>query len=185
MSTHYLEQHCFLVASPKLDDSRFARAVIYLDTYHTRSGASGIMINKPLDIHLDEVLEQLNLEWSHPSIATHPVLMGGPVHQEHGFILHNQSKPHNENRQDIVLSTSKDILTEIGHGEGPKQYLVALGYANWEMGQLEQEIAAGYWIVVPFSPVVMFEMPIESRWRLTAALVGVNITSLSAHVGHA
>lgn len=176
--------HHFLVAMPTLVDTNFHKSVVYIYD-HTDEGALGIIINKPLQINLGNVLNHLDIAITKEEVSDYPVLMGGPVGQEHGFIIYDQEHKDPEDDAEIVVSASKDILKDIATGQGPKNFLVTLGYSGWEPGQLEKEIARNDWLIVPFDRDILFNTEIEERWQNTAALIGVDINQLSDQVGHA
>jgi putative transcriptional regulator len=187
--------HHFLVAMPMLNDPNFKQAVIYVCEHNTE-GAMGIIINKPLQINLGNVLRHLNIEVTNLAADTHSVFMGGPIGQEHGFIIHNEAEylsesakleiqTSHEETPELVISSSKDTLQAIAHGKGPAQFIVALGYTGWEAGQLEQEISDNTWLVAPYGENLLFTAPIELRWQLAAASLGINIHQITTHIGHA
>lgn len=170
--------HHFLVALPGQDDPNFSKAVVYIYE-HNEDGAMGLVINKPLTMHLDDVLQHLNITAKSKTVATQAVMMGGPIGQEHGFVLYEEDG-------DVFLSSSKETLVEIANDKGPEHYLVALGYAGWQAGQLEIELQHNhYWLIVPGENSILFEMPVEERWRATARMIGVDIERMSTHTGHA
>ena len=177
-ATHLLTNH-FLVAMPSLVDANFSKAVIYLYE-HDEEGALGMIINKPLEINLGNMLQHLDINISEESIQELPVLMGGPVGQEHGFIIYVP-----DSTLDVLVSASKDMLKDIANGKGPKHFAVTLGYAGWGAGQLEKEIARNDWLVIPFDSSILFNTPMEKRWHKTASLIGIDINQLSDQVGHA
>jgi putative transcriptional regulator len=177
----------FLIAMPSLADPNFSRTVTYL-CEHNADGALGIVINRPTDIRLGELLDHLDLRGASPEIAEQPVYLGGPVQRERGFVLHRPGRVWDSSLQiddGIVLTTSEDILAAIAKSEGPSHYLVALGYAGWGAGQLEQEMAENTWLSGPASAEIMFDRPSEQRWRAAAALLGVDLVLLSSDAGHA
>lgn len=180
METDTLKDH-FLIAMPVLRDSTFEKSVIYLYE-HSADGAMGLVINKPLQITLGNVLDHLDIESSSEEVETFPVLMGGPVGQEHGFVVHEIKS---ESETQIVISASKEILRSIAKGKGPDNFLVTLGYAGWEAGQIEAEIRRNDWLVAPFNADILFNTPIEKRWEAAAKLIGVDINRLSDQTGHA
>ncbi|HZE14887.1 MAG TPA: YqgE/AlgH family protein, partial [Mycobacterium sp.] len=148
----------------------------------------GIVINRPLDVHLSEILEQMDIATEDNEIANRPVYLGGPVQQDRGFVLHKpladwqSTLPVTEN---VAVTTSRDILAAIARGDGPTQCLVALGYAGWGAGQLEQEIAGNAWLSGPADEHILFESPAEARWEAAAKLLGVDLHLLSGDAGHA
>lgn len=169
---------------PSLEDFNFSKAVVYLYE-HTTEGALGMIINKPSQINLGSVLEHLDIRVIHSKISTRPVLMGGPVGQEHGFILFERQTETTQNGTEISVSASKEMLRDIAKGEGPDHFVVTLGYSGWDAGQLEKEIASNDWLIVPFDHKVLFETPLEKRWESAAALIGIDVKHLSGQVGHA
>lgn len=172
-------QNCLLVAMPSMDDPQFIQAVVYIYE-HNEHGAMGITINKPMNLTLDDLLEQLNLPTIQDGhVENNPILLGGPVAQKHGFVIHLDLKTN------IKLTTSKEVLKAIGEGKGPEQAIVSLGYAGWEAGELEQEIIDNYWILAPADPKILFNIPFKDRWKAAASLVGVDFTFLAREMGHA
>ncbi len=177
----------FLIAMPTLEDPNFARTVTYVCA-HNEDGAMGIVINRPLKIELGEVLSQMQLEASDPAINARPVYQGGPVHRDRGFILHRPALDFGSTirvSDDIAVSTSREILSAISRGEGPVDTLVALGYAGWGAGQLEQEMQQNAWLSGPASAEVIFRAPPGERWERAAAHLGIDLGMLSSDVGHA
>ncbi|MEE4660606.1 MAG: YqgE/AlgH family protein [Halieaceae bacterium] len=177
----------FLLAMPGLADDMFAHTVTYL-CEHNEHGAMGIVINQPLDLSLEEVLEHLKLSPT-PEMARIPVMAGGPVNMDRGFILHEPGPREWEATlpvtEEIWLTTSRDILASMADGEGPAKSLVALGYAGWSPGQLEAEIADNSWLTLPADPAVIFDTPAHLRMHAAAARLGVDMNLLSADAGHA
>jgi putative transcriptional regulator len=179
-----------LIAMPGLQDPNFQRTVTYV-CEHSDQGALGIVINRPLDLDLGEVFAQLDLTATDPDLARLPVLQGGPVHQERGFVLHEG--PGDQPAFDATLAitdtirvtTSQDILAALAGGRGPRRALLALGYAGWGAGQLEEEMAANAWLSVPATNEIIFDTPFESRWREAARLLGIDLAALSSDAGHA
>ena len=177
----------FLIAMPTLKDSNFHQAVAYLYEYDEK-GAMGIVINKPMRITLGEVLKHLDITATDSSVEANPVLLGGPIAQEQGFVIHDASDLKsaplalNEN---IAVSTSKSILQEIALGEHKDEFIVSLGYAGWGPGQLEEELASNSWLLAPVKSEILFSLPFERRWRAAAALIGVDFNRLSSESGHA
>lgn len=183
--TYMIDQ--FLIAMPALQDPNFFHGVTYL-CEHTAEGAMGIMVNRPLDISLGEVLSQMNIETRIDAVIQQPIFLGGPVQCERGFVIH---KPHGDWEatlkvtDEIAVTSSRDILEAIAAGEGPDQCLVALGYAGWGPGQLEREMRENAWLSVPADDRIFFDVPYEQRWEAAAALTGVDLNRISSHVGHA
>jgi putative transcriptional regulator len=179
-----LKDH-FLIAMPTLKDSSFEHSITYICS-HDDNGAMGIVLNQSTDLNLHEVLEQLEIEGIHGH--DHSVLLGGPVHQDHGFILHLEKGDWRSTlsvTDDIHVSTSKDILTSLAQGNGPKQYKVALGYAGWEAGQLEQELLDNSWITVAANADIIFNTPEDEMYQAALKLLGIDEGFLSSDAGHA
>lgn len=174
----------FLIAMPSLEsDVTFAQSVVFL-CEHGDDGAMGIIINKPLNVTLGSVLKHLDLESDLDDVNNLPIYMGGPVGQEHGFVIHEPYRD-DEQEDDLVISASRDTLADIANGEGPERYFVSLGYTGWEAGQLEEEIGRNDWLMVPYEKEIIFNTPLEHRWRRAIELLGVDVHKLSSHVGHA
>ena len=186
MST-LLNNH-FLIAMPSMKDPNFNGTVTYL-CKHDEKGALGIIINRPLDMQVAEIFRQLSFDVIDETQADRPVLGGGPVQREMGFVLHQSEETYdktlNPAETGIRVTVSQDILNSMARGEGPKPALVALGYAGWDPGQLEAELAANAWLSVPANPTILFDTPFDKRWEAAAALLGVNISQLSSYAGHA
>lgn len=178
-------KHHFLIAMPALKDSSFEHSVTYICS-HDDEGAMGIVINQPTELDLSEVLEQLDIEGAHGHDRI--VLLGGPVHQDHGFILHKDKGDWRSTlsvTDNIHVSTSKDILTSLAQGTGPSDYKVALGYAGWSAGQLEQELIDNSWITVEASEDIIFNTPEDQMYQAALKLLGIDEGFLSADAGHA
>jgi len=177
----------FLIAMPALADPNFAHTVTFL-CEHNEEGALGIIFNRPLELTLGEVLAHMQIEPSASVDISVPVFFGGPVQPERGFVLHSPPGEWSSSlsiTEDIALTTSRDVITAIAHGEGPKHYLLALGYAGWGGGQLEHEMADNAWLSGPADPRLLFETPVEERWEAAAALLGIDLHLLSSETGHA
>lgn len=184
-------QHHFLIAMPALDEPLFKRSVIYV-CEHNEEGAMGLVINKLAgEFTVEKVLNKLDLHPTprDPAIRLdRPVFSGGPLADDRGFILHS---PHEGFASSIsiseqtMLTTSKDVLETLGTPEQPKDVLVALGYAGWSQGQLEEEVLNNSWLTVPATSKILFDTPINERWREAAKMIGINVSQLATHAGHA
>ncbi len=177
----------FLIAMPGLQDPNFSRTVTYV-CEHTDQGAMGIVINRPLDVKLGELLDQLEISALRPGVAEIPVYQGGPVQTDRGFVLHTTGPIFDSTLSitpDISVTTSRDVLEAIASGDGPEQSLIALGYAGWGSGQLEQEMSANAWLSGPASQEIIFRMQPDARWLAAAQLLGVDLNLLSGEAGHA
>lgn len=182
----YLTGH-LLIAMPTMVDPNFVRTVTYI-CEHNEKGALGIVINRPLDMALGEVFEQLALQNPDPAVASQRVLRGGPVQTERGFVLHEATAVWDSTLAvtgSVHLTTSQDILAAMAAGCGPKKALMALGYAGWGAGQLEMEMSANAWLTVPANSDILFDTPFEQRWHKAAQLLGIDLATISAEAGHA
>ena len=177
----------FLIAMPNQAQPPFSRGVALL-CQHDEDGAVGLLVNQLSEYRFGDVLAQMKLGCSDPDLADAPVLIGGPVQQERGFVLHREHG-HWESSYRINASwsvtTSRDILVAMAAGEGPRQALMALGYAGWSAGQLEQELKDNTWLTAEASERVVFHTPLEERWSAAAGLVGVDPLQLPGYAGHA
>ena len=182
----YLQQQ-LLIAMPAMSDPNFARSVTLL-CQHNEEGAIGITINRPSDFSLGELLFQLNISCDDLEISSMMVLEGGPVSPDHGFVLHTPVEGYDSSIQindDIMVTTSRDILSAIAKGDGPGQFLVALGYAGWGDGQLESEMRQNAWLSVPADKGILFESALQNRWEKAVGKLGININDLHGEGGHA
>ena len=176
-----------LIAMPGMADPNF-NSTVTLVCEHNAEGALGIVVNRPMNLNLGGLLEQLSLDQADLSAASSPVLDGGPVGREHGFVLHNPQGMYENSvsvSPDIQLTLSRDVLDAMAAGSGPDKSVVALGYAGWEAGQLEQEILHNTWLNVPASPEIVFDVPFNDRWSVAAEIIGIDISQISPHAGHA
>ncbi|MBD1572440.1 YqgE/AlgH family protein [Vibrio sp. S17_S38] len=181
----------FLIAMPSMKDQNFTRTVIYL-CEHNDDGAMGLVINAPIGINIGNMLQQIDVQPVHPQICTkslqNPVLNGGPVATDCGFILHQLKDDYQssiEINQHLAVTTSKDILTVLGTEAEPKQYLVTLGYSGWSAGQLEQELLDNVWLTTPADPSIIFDTPPALRWKKAVQSLGIDTAQLSIDSGHA
>lgn len=180
----------FLIAMPHLDDPWFNHTVTYL-WKHSPQGALGLVINKPSSLRVAELLGELNIDTSARlgDLIFHRqhVMSGGPVERNKGFILHEAGRDWEYTlpvTDELSISMSKDILVDIAQGAGPENYLIALGCAGWEAGQLEQEISDNFWLTVPALPAIIFSRDHDSKAEAAAGLLGVNLSQLSSSAGH-
>ena len=177
----------FLIAMPAMADPYFAKSLTYVCD-HSEQGALGVVINKPIEMNMKMLFDQIGIELKALEHAEEMVHFGGPVQMDRGFVLHRpvgewqSSLKVNAN---VALTTSKDILEAVAEGRGPGQLLVSLGYAGWSAGQLEQELAQNAWLTVPARPEIIFEMAAELRLPAAMKLLGVDLASLADEAGHA
>ncbi|HEX8541031.1 hypothetical protein AFK24_02385 [Pseudomonas syringae] len=186
VSAGYLK-HQFLIAMPHMVDPNFAQTLTYI-VEHNANGAMGLVINRPQSLTLADILEQLRPDVPAPKrcadIAIHT---GGPVQTDRGFVLHPSGPIFQATVElgGLSLSTSQDVLFSIADGYGPDQNVITLGYAGWEAGQLEAEVADNAWLTCPFDPAILFEMESEQRLNAAAKRLGVNLSLLTSQAGHA
>ncbi|PSJ46863.1 YqgE/AlgH family protein [Zobellella taiwanensis] len=180
-------EHHFLIAMPSLKDPFFAGSVTYI-CEHNDDGAMGLVINIPVDMPLHELLHQLEMSPEDRPELDQPVLQGGPVAADRGFVLHSPMAGFSSSQQladDLMITTSRDVLEVLGTDKAPEKYLVALGYAGWTPGQLEQELVENSWLTVPADSSLIFDIPIGQRWHQAIGRLGVDSRQLSSQVGHA
>jgi putative transcriptional regulator len=186
MTDSQLTNH-FLIAMPGLMDDNFNQAVTYI-CEHDENGTFGIIINRESDITLNDVMQQMQIPYSTEPQDNTLVLTGGPVQSNRGFILHRPTGNWDSSlivTDTVALTTSRDILEAIAEDRGPDDNIIALGYAGWGPGQLEQEMAANTWLSCPAEQQIIFETPVEKRWQAAADLIGVDLQLLSNDAGHA
>ena len=176
-----------LIAMPSLADPNFSQTVALI-CEHSDKGALAIVLNKALPMKLSDVLSQMRLEPTSDSIAELPVLRGGPVSTDRGFVLHRPGGKwdHTHKVSDsIQVTTSRDVLAAMARGEGPTDAFIALGYAGWESGQLEREMRENAWLTMPVDARIVFELPLEDRWHGAWKLMGIEVEQLAPVAGHA
>jgi putative transcriptional regulator len=179
--------HHFLIAMPAMADPHFAHSLTYV-CEHSKDGALGIVVNKPIDMTLSALFEQIEIPLASDRVGERPVHFGGPVQVDRGFVLHRPLGNWQSTlaiSDELGLTTSKDVLEAVGRGEGPQDMLVSLGYAGWSAGQLEQELAQNAWLTVEADPDLLFGVPAEDRLPAAMKLLGIDFSRLSDDVGHA
>ncbi len=187
----------FLIAMPGLQDMEFARSVVYL-CEHSERGALGLIINKPTDINLQKLFDKVEMSLGRADLVQQPVMQGGPVQTERGFVLHDPLVWGEDGTEKeavyastlaipggLEMTTSKDVLEALAEGAGPRRLLITLGYSAWGEGQLESEIAENAWLTVGADQSVIFETPIHERYDRALALLVVQAWMLSPEAGHA
>ncbi len=177
----------FLIAMPGLEDSFFARALTYI-CEHNERGALGLVVNRPTDLSVEKLLLQLGMSPKDSASASLPVLLGGPVQVDSGFVLHEPVgswKFTLSSNTTIGLTSSIDILQAVADCQGPERMLMTLGYSGWAAGQLEQELAQNAWLTVPAQSQILFDLSFEERLPAAMQLLGIDFCNLSNQVGHA
>jgi len=183
----------FLIAMPGMVDPNFANSVIYLFEHNER-GAMGLVVNKPTEVDLADLFDKIELKLEIAPLLEQPVYFGGPVQVERGFVLH-ESNPHLSYSSSLIIpngltmTTSKDVLEAVAIGNGPRKFLMTLGYAGWGAGQLEEEITLNGWMNVPLSRdqmmEIIFNTPSSQRYEKTMSHLGFDLAALSGEAGHA
>ena len=189
-----LQDH-FLIAMPSMKDGIFERSVIYI-CEHNNEGAMGIIINLPVNISIDELLSQtveadLDDETASPAepktVIDDLVFKGGPVSEDRGFVLHTAYPGFSSSLQindELMITSSLDVLATLGTKKQPENYIVALGYSGWTKGQLEQEIADNSWLTINADENILFKVPVHQRWEQAVQKIGIDVSQLSSQVGH-
>lgn len=176
-----------LMSMPQMRDDRFTRSVVYVCS-HTAEGAMGLIINKTVDnVNFPELLDQLNIDYesANKNVRVH---FGGPVETGRGFVLHSSDYAKDATliiNDNVGLTATVEILQSIAKGEGPERSILALGYAGWSAGQLDQEIQANGWLSVPADNKLVFGIAPETKWEKAMGKLGIDFNMLSADAGHA
>lgn len=176
-----------LIALPALADPNFSRSVTLI-CQHDADGAMGVVVNRTSEYTLGEVFEQMHIEVADVELQARPVLAGGPVHPERGFVLHDGDREWDSSlsiAEGLYVTTSRDVLEAMARGEGPDNAVVALGCAGWGAGQLEFELGENSWLTVPADAELLFRLPLEQRWQAAAGRIGVDLLRMPDYAGHA
>ncbi len=176
-----------LIAMPSMEDPNFSQTVALICEHGPR-GALALILNKPLSMRMGEIFEQLEIELADGPLRDRPVLRGGPMQTDRGFVVHRAQGKWDSTLKisdDLHVTTSRDILCAMAGGTGPEDALVALGYAGWDGGQLEEEIRANAWLNAPVAAEILFDLPFEARWQAAGRLLGVELTRISPLSGNA
>ncbi len=177
----------FLIAMPGMADPGFSRTLTYI-CEHNERGALGIVVNRPIEMTLGGLLQEVDIPVVSDGLVDQPVYYGGPVQQDRGFVLH---RPRGAWKSTLAvcdrlwLTTSRDILQALAAGAGPSQVLVSLGYAGWGAGQLEEEIGQNAWLTVPAGHDILFDVPSERRLDAAMGALGIDFARLHDVAGHA
>jgi putative transcriptional regulator len=177
-----------LVAMPQMADPRFARSVVYLCA-HSVDGAMGLVVNRLIEsLSFQNLLEQIGVEQDGAAARDMPVHFGGPVESSRGFVLHSTDYMQDSTlviEDEIALTATIDVLKAIARGDGPRHRVLALGYAGWAAGQLDAEIQANGWLLVPADLELVFGLDNDTKWERAIAKIGIDLTLLSSEAGHA
>ncbi len=182
-----LKNH-FLIAMPSLTDPYFKRSVVYL-CEHDDKGAMGFIINFPVKLTLQELLNNVETISHQPEPPLlNPVFLGGPLELERGFVLHSPLKDNSQSTQlneQLMMSNSNAVLSTLGTKDEPDSYMVTLGYASWDSGQLEKEMNDNHWLTIESENDIIFNTPAEQRWSESLHRLGINPEQLTTTIGHA
>lgn len=176
-----------LIAMPSLNDPNFEKTVIYLCEHHEQ-GSVGLIINRPMQYPLSVVFEQLKIEPIRAEQNRTPLMYGGPVQPERGFVIHKQTGGWRSSlflQDEVTVTTSNDIIRAIADDKGPQDVLVTLGYSGWTENQLEHEVMDNMWLVCPYKAEILYEVPFEERWEYAGLTLGIKMNQLSSDAGHA
>ncbi len=176
-----------LIALPTLADPNFSRSVTLI-CQHDAEGAMGVVVNRASEYTLGEVFRQMGIESDDPQLCARPVIAGGPVHPERGFVLHDGGRGWDSSlaiADGLFVTTSRDVLEAMARGDGPVSATVALGCAGWGAGQLEHELVENSWLTAPADPELLFGLPLEARWQAAAGRIGVDMARVADYSGHA
>ena len=176
-----------LIAMPSLKDPNFEKSVIYL-CEHQEKGSAGFIINRPMHCSWALVFEQLAIHPVRKERNTLPLMFGGPLQPEKGFMIHKQKGSWRSSlflQDEITITTSNDIIRAFAQDKGPKDSLLTLGYSGWDAHKLEQEIMNNLWLVCPYCPEIIYEVPFEDRWDYAGTTLGIKMNKLSMGCGHA
>ena len=178
----------FLIAMPAMADPNFTRTLTYI-AEHNENGAMGIIVNRPTEMRLATLYERIDIPFEQPDFADLPVYSGGPVQADRGFVLHRPAGHWHSTLKvggtQVGLTSSRDVLQALAVEGEPAEVLVALGYAGWSAGQLEEELAQNAWLTVPADLDIVFRLPVEERLTAAMGLLGVDYAKLSDVAGHA
>lgn len=176
-----------LIATPALTETPFKQAVVYVCEHHD-SGTIGLMINRPMQYQLGIVFDQLHITPVREELSKKPLLFGGPLQPERGFVIHKQMGKWQSSltlRDDVTITTSNDIIHALATNNEPKDSIITLGYMGWADNQLEEEIMNNVWLIVPYSQELMYEVPFDQRWEYAGLSIGVHMNQMIAGEGHA
>ncbi|CAN7718464.1 MULTISPECIES: YqgE/AlgH family protein [Duganella] len=177
----------FLIAMPSMQDPVFGGTVVYV-CEHNENGVLGVVINKPTDMTMQVLFERIDLKLESDVDVDEPIMFGGPVQDDRGFVLHTPGSRYSSSltvTKDVAFTTSIDVLEAVAAGDGPQRMLVSIGYSGWSPGQLEDEISRNGWLTVSADPDILFNLPIEERYTAAMRLLGIDPLMLTSEAGHA
>jgi len=188
MSTEMISlKNHLLIAMPNMHNRAFDRTVT-LVCVNDDKGSFGITINRPIKITIGDVFQQLDLSTENSDLNEKLALSGGPVDSAQGFVLHDTDKRWNSTMRisdELAVTSSRDILEDIINGDGPDNFILTLGCANWAPQQLEEEMMSNAWLTCPAKNSIVFDLPYKQRWEAAADSMGVDLSRMSSSIGHA
>jgi len=173
---------------PTLYDPNFSKTLTLICDHSSDQGAMGIILNQPTRLNIFELLNMQAPEIEDESLASIRIHSGGPVDNDHGFILHDSHAEYESTIQvtdNLFLTSSADILDDIANGVGPNNKLIVLGYAGWSPGQLETEISTNSWLTINYQQDLVFSTPADQQWLAAGNLLGIDLNLMSSQPGHA
>jgi len=176
--------HQILIALPDMQDTRFKEAIILI-CEHNKDGAMGLVLNHTLDINTQQVFNDLNLD---EPLINQPIFDGGPLNKNCGFVIHNNNDSFKSSiniKNQLTLTTSKDLLEKISSQQFESQWKFILGYAGWNKNQLENEIAENTWLTCPADLDLIFNTEPNKQWQNALALIGIKDFQNISDIGHA
>ncbi len=187
MQTLQSLEHHFLIAMPNLANSWFDKALIYV-VEDNDYGSMGLVVNYPHQLDVSQLLEHFDMPIpADADYLDNTVMMGGPVDMEHGFILHQPTGDWQKSLplpDDLGMTVSEDFLKALSEQQGPQDFLVCLGFAGWEKGQLNEEIQGNHWLTIPYNASLLFDVPAEKKWDTAIRTLGISPEFLSMDAGH-
>ncbi len=180
----------FLIAMPSMQDPVFGGTVVYV-CEHNENGVLGVVINKPTDMTMQVLFDRIELDVASSldrSVVDEPIMFGGPVQDDRGFVLHTPGARYSSSltvTEEVAFTTSIDVLEAVAKGSGPRRVLVSIGYSGWSPGQLEDEISRNGWLTVGADAHILFDLPVEERYMAAMKLLGIDPLMLTSEAGHA
>ncbi len=190
----------FLIAMPSMDDADFEKTVVFVFDHGT-NGAAGLVINRPSESSIQQMFYRMDLDLRRQDLLSTPVFNGGPMFTDRGFVLHEAQDTLEHGSEGFVpskasfwmstlevpggleMTTSRDVLEALSSGAGPQKMFLALGYAAWQAGQLEREIAQNDWLTVPADHSIIFDLPVTKRYSAALSLLGLDEITLAPSGG--
>lgn len=181
-------KNTLLIATPILQDGIFDKSLIYI-CEHNEEGTLGVIVNKTTSLSYGDIMEQIGIQGFDQSLFNQASFFGGPVDIDHGFVLHHKTdktwQASMDTGNELILTSSKDILDSIANQQFDQKYLIGLGYAGWYQGQLEKEISENAWLTCEADEDIIFDTKNEEKLKKTCEKIGIDWSNLSSNIGHA